>query len=67
MAKVDLGTKITCPECEVKFYDLNNNPATCPKCANSFDPSTVAATIPAEILEPEIDDTEDEDGKKAKE
>jgi uncharacterized protein (TIGR02300 family) len=33
-----LGTKRICEDCGAKFYDLNKNPATCPKCGHSFDP-----------------------------
>jgi len=43
MAKVDLGTKRTCPECEARFYDLTRSPATCPMCQNSFDPEELLA------------------------
>lgn len=64
MAKVDLGEKRTCPECEVKFYDLTRNPATCPKCGYSYDPTLVAATIVAEVIQPEPDTSAD--GKTAK-
>jgi uncharacterized protein (TIGR02300 family) len=53
VAKVDLGEKVVCPECEVKFYDLTNNPATCPKCAHSFDPALIAQVAPIIIIEPE--------------
>ena len=36
-AKNKLGQKRVCPSCDAKFYDLNNNPAICPKCGHSFD------------------------------
>ena len=32
MAKPDLGTKRTCINDAVRFYDLNKAPAVCPKC-----------------------------------
>jgi uncharacterized protein (TIGR02300 family) len=38
VAKPELGTKRTCPECAVKFYDLGKNPCVCPKCENTFEP-----------------------------
>ena len=65
MAKVDLGTKRICPECEAKFYDLAKNPAICPMCQNSFDPSELDAkpVIPTGPLKPQKsteDDDEDE-------
>lgn len=38
MAKPELGTKRTCPECEARFYDLGKMPCECPKCEHSFEP-----------------------------
>lgn len=35
------GTKRICPSCSGKFYDLNKNPANCPSCKHSFDPTVV--------------------------
>ena len=35
MAK-DLGTKLTCQSCEVKFYDLNKKKPVCPKCGAEY-------------------------------
>ena len=32
MAKPELGTKRVCVSCGAKFYDLQKNPAICPKC-----------------------------------
>ena len=32
MAKPELGLKHRCMTCGAKFYDLNRNPITCPKC-----------------------------------
>jgi uncharacterized protein (TIGR02300 family) len=32
----ELGTKRTCPSCGARFYDLNKDPITCPKCAQAF-------------------------------
>ena len=32
MAKPELGTKRLCANCGAKFYDLNKDPITCPKC-----------------------------------
>ena len=65
MAKVDLGTKRVCPECEAKFYDLGKNPATCPMCQHSFDPSELEENgiLPVGQLKPQAnmeDDDEDE-------
>lgn len=30
------GSKRTCPSCEVRFYDLNRDPITCPMCQEQF-------------------------------
>ena len=37
MAKPDLGKKRTCLGCGAKFYDLNQDPITCPKCEAVLD------------------------------
>jgi uncharacterized protein (TIGR02300 family) len=36
-----LGTKRVCPSCGARFYDLNNKPISCPKCAFSFEPDVL--------------------------
>jgi uncharacterized protein (TIGR02300 family) len=36
VAKPELGTKRLCGECGAKFYDLNKDPITCPKCSAVF-------------------------------
>jgi uncharacterized protein (TIGR02300 family) len=38
LPKPSLGTKRTCPNCHVPFYDLSKSPAHCPNCAHEFDP-----------------------------
>lgn len=43
MAKPELGTKRVCINCAAKFYDLNKDPITCPKCGTEF---TVASLMP---------------------
>ena len=40
--KPEWGHKRNCQSCSARFYDLNKNPATCPKCGKEFDPSTAA-------------------------
>jgi uncharacterized protein (TIGR02300 family) len=32
LGKVELGVKLTCESCGARFYDLNKQPAKCPKC-----------------------------------
>ncbi len=41
MAKPELGSKRTCPNCGTKFFDFNRDPITCPKCG-----TTVQAVAP---------------------
>ncbi len=64
MVDPKLGKKRICEACEAKFYDLNKNPAVCPKCGHSFDPAAVlAAAAPRKIepkVEPVAEDDEDE-------
>ncbi len=58
MAKIDLGVKRHCQECDVKFYDLGRTPITCPKCGAVFKVETprksaraVRSAAPAEKKE----------------
>lgn len=37
MAKPELGIKRLCASCGAKFYDLNRDPITCPKCGTVFE------------------------------
>lgn len=34
MTNPNLGKKRTCQSCETRFFDLNKNPAICPKCGD---------------------------------
>lgn len=36
MAEPEWGQKRKCPSCDTRFYDLTNNPTTCPSCGESF-------------------------------
>ena len=38
LAKPEWGMKRTCASCGARFYDLNRDPITCPKCEAVFDP-----------------------------
>ena len=42
MAKPDLGKKHDCTECSARFYDLNKDPAVCPKCGTKVASPTKA-------------------------
>ena len=72
MAKPELGTKRLCAGCGAKFYDLNKDPITCPKCGTVFEVVTVAprgrpeaaaaaaaARAPVQPAEPEVAETPD--------
>jgi uncharacterized protein (TIGR02300 family) len=66
MAKAEWGLKRTCQSCGARFYDLQRDPISCPKCGAEYDPevllksrrgkpAAVAAPKPvvAEAAEPE--------------
>jgi uncharacterized protein (TIGR02300 family) len=36
MPKDEWGVKRLCPQCASRFYDLKNDPMTCPECENTF-------------------------------
>jgi uncharacterized protein (TIGR02300 family) len=42
VTKPELGTKRTCNNCGVKFYDLHKDPIVCPKCETVFVPPAAA-------------------------
>jgi len=42
VAKPELGTKRLCAGCGAKFYDLNKDPITCPKCDTVYEVAVVA-------------------------
>ena len=72
MADPELGTKQVCPSCEAKFYDLNKRPATCPKCAHSFDPEdelvqATKAKVQTKAASEAVPEDEDEDPEEASE
>jgi uncharacterized protein (TIGR02300 family) len=41
LAKPELGSKRQCMNCGAKFYDLNKDPAVCPKCGTPMQASAV--------------------------
>ncbi|WP_417768022.1 TIGR02300 family protein [Stappia sp.] len=65
VAKPELGTKRLCGGCGAKYYDLNRDPITCPKCGTVFVLSQAmrvkAAAKAAAVEEDEDDDVEAED------
>ncbi len=40
MAKPEWGKKRTCQSCAAKYYDLQKDPAICPKCGTVFQAET---------------------------
>ena len=64
MAKPELGTKRLCAGCGAKFYDLNKDPITCPKCGTVYEvvvvaprgrpDSAAARAAAAQAAEPEV-------------
>lgn len=43
MPKDEWGVKRLCPHCASRFYDLKNNPMTCPDCGESFTVESLTA------------------------
>jgi uncharacterized protein (TIGR02300 family) len=46
VAKPELGSKRLCMNCGAKFYDLNKDPAMCPKCGTPMQASAVTRVAP---------------------
>jgi uncharacterized protein (TIGR02300 family) len=51
MPNPEWGTKRVCPSCGARFYDLQNDPTTCPVCNSSFslDSLTLKRTRPERV------------------
>lgn len=41
MPNEEWGVKRLCPKCATRFYDLKNDPMTCPSCGSEFDVSSM--------------------------
>lgn len=62
MPKEEWGTKRLCPSCGSRFYDLRNDPMTCPVCNAQFSAESLAtARGRALISEKSARDAEQED------
>jgi uncharacterized protein (TIGR02300 family) len=59
VAKPELGLKRQCMSCGAKFYDLNRDPATCPKCGTVFQ-ATAMSRVPAPAVARATEDEETE-------
>ena len=69
MPKDEWGVKRVCQHCQTRFYDLNNDPMTCPACGavmsvESFtnEKARTEKTVarPAKPAAPEVIDTEED-------
>jgi uncharacterized protein (TIGR02300 family) len=67
VAKSELGTKRLCASCGAKFYDLNHDPITCPKCGVVYEVAPVSPrggrpdtsrAVPQEAVPPETQEAE---------
>lgn len=70
MPKEEWGVKRLCPHCASRFYDLAQDPMTCPVCANSFSLESLTAgrgrVLVADKVAPrerdlDVDDLPDDD------
>ena len=62
MVDPKLGTKRVCESCGAKFYDLNKQPVTCPKCGHTFDPmAAFVKSEPVREIEPAVEEEDEED------
>ncbi len=64
MARPELGLKRVCPNCGTKYYDLNRDPITCPKCATVYQEAAITrvrpeTAVPARPVPAEDEDVED--------
>jgi len=67
MPKEEWGVKRACPKCAVRFYDLQNDPMTCPACGAEFTveslmdsgKSRVAAAKSPKSAAPVVDEAEE--------
>ncbi len=66
MPNEEWGVKRACPKCAVRFYDLQNDPMTCPSCGAEFTAdslmdsgkSRVAAAKEAKVKDPVVDEAD---------
>jgi len=66
MPNEEWGVKRACPKCAVRFYDLQNDPMTCPSCGAEFSveslmdsgKSRVAAAKQSKAKEADVDEAD---------
>ena len=65
MPKEEWGVKRVCPNCQSRFYDLQNDPMTCPECGHSFTAESLASgkarTMVADKADPKSAAAEEEE------
>lgn len=66
MPKEEWGTKRLCPHCATRFYDLRNDPMTCPACGAQFSLDSLSegrgkAMVSEKTVASNNDDLVDED------
>ncbi len=69
MPNEEWGVKRLCPQCATRFYDLKNDPMTCPSCDAEYDLAAILGGGKSNIAkekkeepvveEPTLDDVED--------
>ncbi len=52
MVKPEWGAKRICHNCGAPFYDLNRNPAVCPKCGTEYDPEAILKSRRSRVAAP---------------
>jgi uncharacterized protein (TIGR02300 family) len=65
VAKPELGTKRLCAGCGAKFYDLNHDPITCPKCGTVFEVAAVSARGRPEAVRAPVQEVETPEAQEA--
>ena len=61
MPKDEWGVKRVCPSCATRFYDLQNDPMTCPSCGASFTLESLLSDRPKALEKTKIDQAESGD------
>src|SRR3954452_4421140 len=59
VAKPELGLKRQCMSCGAKFYDLNRDPAVCPKCGTAFQAVALSRAAAPAVARAATNDDED--------
>jgi uncharacterized protein (TIGR02300 family) len=60
VAKPELGLKRQCMSCGAKFYDLNRDPAVCPKCGTVFQVTALTRVAAPAVARATTDEDETE-------